>query len=974
MKTGFGRRTLLRPVTLLMLLAAAISAPAALADTQEIVDRDTAGNGPKSGMAGIVAAIDQTGRYVLWNGTDFCCGDANHVNDGYLLDRTTNQTEVVTKTSAGGFGNSWSQVTDMTPDARFVVFDAFANNIVPSDATFSSQDVFVRDRATNTVSLVDLDSTGRQRGQNPDPQMIASSISDDGRYVVFSSDVSLDSSHPTTTGVRNTYVRDRQLNTTKWVASGSAPRGDQGISGDGRYIVVTDNNNALSRGQVSVVDRTTGTSTLVSRNADGQPGNGDSRDPAISPDGRYVAYATHATDIVAGAGDGGHADIIRYDVQTGESIRVSVPAVDCGPGARGDNTGPQVSSDGNLVMWSGTGSDLVPNDANNAPDVFVRDIGAGRTSRVSVTLDGHEGDGRYFAMAGAFSGDGTVAGYTSDSNNLVDNDTNTVAFDPFVRTPPSAPDAPAPAAPTISVDDPAQEEGNDGTTAQTFTLKLSHGVCSGDGGPVTVHVATADDSATTANADYQSVDQTVTFDPGATTATVDVPIVGDTTYELDESYTLTLSDPSGASIAKGTGTGTIVNDDAQPDAPAVHTDPATDVTRHTATVNGGVDPEGYATSYHFEYVTDAQYQQSGFGGASVTPGGPVGSDLADHPVADALTGLAEGTTYHFRVVGDYTDGQGDPQHVVGDERTFTTDKAPVPTAHTDAVSGVGTTTATFNGTIDPNTEPTSYHYEYVTDAQYAQSGFTGASTTPGGSVGSDATDHAVADGVTGLAPDTGYHVRVVADYTVDGETRHVIANEVTFRTVKPKPTAEFSCSGDAIRLTLLGIDVGHANPADLPCRNDAVDWTHMDQDLGLTSTLGLLGAPPANHLKTGVLVANSQRTANGGSATSTVNDLALDISGVHITARTISSGAEVSCQNGQAVMSSYSRGTLLLNGAPIVDLPPLTLGLPGLVTVYINRDIRTATDVIHRAIEVEVPLLGIDLVIAEARAGIHGSC
>jgi Calx-beta domain len=112
------------------------------------------------------------------------------------------------------------------------------------------------------------------------------------------------------------------------------------------------------------------------------------------------------------------------------------------------------------------------------------------------------------------------------------------------------------ASPTISVANASVTEGNAGDTTLSFGVTLSVASAS----TVTVHYTTADGSATVANGDYDAASDTLTFDPGETTQTVDVTVHGDTTYETNETLTLDLSNANGATIADDSGTGTITND------------------------------------------------------------------------------------------------------------------------------------------------------------------------------------------------------------------------------------------------------------------------------------------------------------------------------------------------------------------------------------------------------------------------------
>src|SRR5206468_2428704 len=113
------------------------------------------------------------------------------------------------------------------------------------------------------------------------------------------------------------------------------------------------------------------------------------------------------------------------------------------------------------------------------------------------------------------------------------------------------------AQPTITISNVAANEGNGGTTPFTFTVSLSNASYQ----TVTVQYATADGTATTADNDYVAASGTVTFAPGQTSQTITVSVVGDTKFELDETFLVNLSNPSNATTLVGTGTGTILNDD-----------------------------------------------------------------------------------------------------------------------------------------------------------------------------------------------------------------------------------------------------------------------------------------------------------------------------------------------------------------------------------------------------------------------------
>jgi hypothetical protein len=175
--------------------------------------------------------------------------------------------------------------------------------------------------------------------------------------------------------------------------------------------------------------------------------------------------------------------------------------------------------------------------------------------------------------------------------------------------------------------------------------------------------------------------------------------------------------------------------------PSVTTQPATALAADGATLNGSVNPNGYATSYHFEYGTTTAY-------GSQTTSLSAGSGSTAVAESAAISGLTAGATYHFRLVATNSAGT-----TVGADLTLTTLTPPVAT--TGSASSVLDTSATLNGTVDPNGSATSYHFDYGTTASYG-------SQTASSSAGSGSSAVSESAGVTGLSPGTTYHFRLVA--------------------------------------------------------------------------------------------------------------------------------------------------------------------------------------------------------------------
>ena len=176
-------------------------------------------------------------------------------------------------------------------------------------------------------------------------------------------------------------------------------------------------------------------------------------------------------------------------------------------------------------------------------------------------------------------------------------------------------------------------------------------------------------------------------------------------------------------------------------APAVVTAPASAVTVSSATLNGSVDPNGRATTWHFEYGTSTSY-----GSNTATKSG--GSGNGSTPVSAQLTGLTAGRTYHFRLVAT-----SDAGATHGADATFVTSSAPSVT--TDDATSIAPTSARLNGSVTPNGLSTTWYFQYGTSTSYG-------SKTSSHSAGSGTTAQKESVAVSNLKRTTVYHFRIVA--------------------------------------------------------------------------------------------------------------------------------------------------------------------------------------------------------------------
>src|SRR5207247_1728811 len=208
------------------------------------------------------------------------------------------------------------------------------------------------------------------------------------------------------------------------------------MSADGRFVafeslaadLVADDANGDF--DVFVRDLKTGTTTMVSANRAGTgSGNGGSFAPAISADGRFVAFDSLAGDLVANDTNF-NSDVFVRDLHTGTTTLVSVNSAGTDSGNNGSGLAA-VSANARFVAFVSSASDLAGNDTNFNSDVFVRDLKTGTTTLVSVNSAGTD-SGNGFSIDAAISDDGRFVAFGSYAGDLVANDTNG-GGDVFVR-------------------------------------------------------------------------------------------------------------------------------------------------------------------------------------------------------------------------------------------------------------------------------------------------------------------------------------------------------------------------------------------------------------------------------------------------------------------------------------------------------------------------------------------------------------
>jgi hypothetical protein len=184
-------------------------------------------------------------------------------------------------------------------------------------------------------------------------------------------------------------------------------------------------------------------------------------------------------------------------------------------------------------------------------------------------------------------------------------------------------------------------------------------------------------------------------------------------------------------------------------APTAITGPVTALAATTATLSGTVNPNGTATTWHFEYGKTTTYGTS-------TPPANAGAGTANTGVSSNLAGLTGGTSYHYRLVAMSSAGTTN-----GADGIFTTAAATPPTVTTNPATGITASSATLNGTVNPNGHGTTYYFEYGKGTGYG-------SKTSVVNAGADTTAVTVSAAISGLQAGQAYHFRL--DATSDAGT------------------------------------------------------------------------------------------------------------------------------------------------------------------------------------------------------------
>jgi hypothetical protein len=402
------------------------------------------GNG-SSGMEyeSYSSSISETGRFVVFasEATNLVNGDTNAQWDVFLRDRDVDSDGIfdeagqvaTTRISVGpggaqGNGKSWE--VSISGNGRYIAYSSDANNLITGD-TNGARDVFLYDRNTGSTTRVSVSTGGVQGNARSDQP----SVSYDGHYVAFRSYatnlVANDTNDPSDIFVRDTWAsQTTRVSVGPGGVQANAGSTNPAISGNGRYVAFASYATNLVAGDangnlldVFVYDRNLGVTELISAVdlTAATYGNAESYTPAINYDGNFVTFISRSTNLVVPAPVG---NIARVYLRNRSLVRTKLISNSyTGLISDLDSYTPSISGDGRYIVYASDASnlDLTP-DNNGVRDIFLHDRDIGLTTRISRSVNGHFPDAR--SHAPVISSNGRHIAFTSEATNLVGDDTN----------------------------------------------------------------------------------------------------------------------------------------------------------------------------------------------------------------------------------------------------------------------------------------------------------------------------------------------------------------------------------------------------------------------------------------------------------------------------------------------------------------------------------------------------------------------
>lgn len=342
-------------------------------------------------VGGLQPSISADGRYVAFRSAapDLVAGDTNGQSDIFVRDRLTRTTVRVSLSNAGTESDAFSERPAISADGQFVAFESDASNLVAGDGN-GVRDIFVRDLLGNITTRASVDSAGLEANG----ASFNASINGNGARVVFqSSATNLVPSD--TNSFQDVFMREGastvriSVNSAGSQAAGSSQQ--PSISADGRFISFESSAGNLVAGDTNGVydiflrDTFLLSTTRISVDSSGlEASGGDSFASQISPNGQFIAYQSDANNLVAGDTNA-VTDTFFVDRTNGQVLRTSVNSA--GMEASSASIAPAISDSGQWSAFASNASNLTPGDTNGFADLFLRDVGGGRTLMLSLSPD-----------------------------------------------------------------------------------------------------------------------------------------------------------------------------------------------------------------------------------------------------------------------------------------------------------------------------------------------------------------------------------------------------------------------------------------------------------------------------------------------------------------------------------------------------------------------------------------------------------
>lgn len=418
--------------------ARALQSGAGLTVSGAVTLISTSSAGVKGGSITDPPSLSGSGKLAAFDTlSSLDAGDTNSQYDVYVKDLGSGVLTLASTSAAGKTGNGPSRIPVMSADGGWVAFQSGATNLDPGDEDIGF-DVYVKDLATGDITLAST-STGGVKGDF-NSGLFQLGLSRNGTFVVFQSNS--DNLDPLDGDViSDVYRKNVKTGVLKLVSTSTAgvkASGDSlnpAVSDDGRAVAFQSSASNLDPADtdggydIYVKDLSTGRLTLASASTAGVDGNGDSQVPSISGGGKKVAFASTATNLDPADTDA-TSDIYVKNLVTGDLTLVST--ADDGTKANGLSWNPHISGDGTRVAFESQATNLDPADTDPGYDVYVKNLVTGDIALVSATPNGVKGDGA--SELGSLSGAGKSVGFETESTNLDPGDTEQVSDD-YVKQP-----------------------------------------------------------------------------------------------------------------------------------------------------------------------------------------------------------------------------------------------------------------------------------------------------------------------------------------------------------------------------------------------------------------------------------------------------------------------------------------------------------------------------------------------------------